>query len=153
MQEAFSKARWICMGMKDDRQLVQTRMFLFAEALAFTVAALIHTGLPAEEYGRRDAIVFESVLAGILFLGYSSSRYDQSWTRSIGLAVQGIALLGTVIGRFSIIAGAGPAIIFDLVFYRAITFILLWGLTVTIIAPTFSVLSFTRRGEGDKVHE
>ena len=43
------EARWICMGMKDDRQLVQTRMFLFAEALAFTVAALIHTGLPAEE--------------------------------------------------------------------------------------------------------
>lgn len=141
------------MAMKEDRQLVQTRMFLFAEALAFTVAALIHAGLPAEEYGRRDAIVFESVLAGILFLGYSLTQYNNSWTRRIGIVVQGIALLGTVIGRFSIIAGAGPAIIFDLVFYRAITFVLLWGLTVTIIAPTFSVLNFTRRGEGDKAHE
>lgn len=139
--------------MKDDRQLVQTRTFLFAEALAFTMAALIHAGLPVEGYGRRDAIVFESALAGILFVGYCLSRYNQSWTRCIGIAVQGIALLGTVIGRFSIIAGAGPAIVFDLVFYRAITFILLWGLTVTIIAPTFSVLNFTRRGEGDKVHE
>ena len=97
--------------MKDDRQLFQTRTFLFAEALAFTVAALIHAGLPVEEYGHPDAIIFESVLAGILFLGYSLIRYDQSWTRRIGIAVQGIALLGTVIGRFSIIAGAGPTII------------------------------------------
>ncbi len=141
------------MAMKDDRQLVQAQMFLFAEALAFTVAAFIHAGLPAEEYGRRDAIVLESMLAGILFLGYSLAQYNNSWTRRIGIVVQGIALLGTVIGRFSIIAGAGPAILFDLVFYRAITFILLWGLTVTIIAPTFSVLNFTRQGESDKAHE
>jgi hypothetical protein len=139
--------------MKDDRQLFQTRAFLFAEALAFTVAALIHAGLPAEEYGHPDAIIFESVLAGILFLGYSLSLYDQSWTRRIGIAVQGIALLGTVIGRFSIIAGARPTIVFDLVFYRAITFILLWGLTVTIIAPAFNVLSVTHREDRGKVHD
>lgn len=141
---------WIRTEMKDDRQLFQTRTFLFAEAAAFAIAAVLHAGLPAEEYGHPDAIIFDSVLAGILFLGYSLSRYDQSWTRRIGIAVQGIALLGTVIGRFSIIAGAGPTIIFDLVFYRAITFILLWGLTVTIIAPTFNVLSVTQREDRDK---
>jgi hypothetical protein len=67
--------------------------------------------------------------------------------------VQGIALLGAVIGRFSIIAGAGPTIVFDLVFYRAISAILLWGLIVTIIGPTFSVLGVSRRRERDKVHD
>jgi hypothetical protein len=134
--------------MKDYRQLVQIRMFLFAEAAAFAIAAIIHAGLPAEEYGHRDAIIFESVLAGILFLGYSLTLYNRSWTRQIGIVFQGIALLGTVVGRFSIIAGAGPMIVFDLVFYRAITAILLWGLIVTILAPTFHVLSFTRREEG-----
>jgi len=136
--------------MKDYRQLVQIRMFLFAEAAAFAIAAIIHAGLPAEEYGHRDAIIFESVLAGILFLGYSLTLYNRSWTRQIGIVFQGIALLGTVVGRFSIIAGAGPTIVFDLVFYRAITAILLWGLIVTILAPTFHVLSFTRREEGPK---
>jgi hypothetical protein len=136
--------------MKDDRQLLQTRTFLFAEAAAFAIAALIHAGLPTEEYGHRDAIMFESVLAGILFLGYSLTLYNRSWTRQIGIAFQGIALVGTVVGRFSIIAGAGPTIVFDLVFYRAITAILLWGLIVTILAPTFNVLSFTRREEGAK---
>ncbi|QPD04046.1 MAG: hypothetical protein Nkreftii_001820 [Candidatus Nitrospira kreftii] len=134
--------------MKDNRQLVQIRMFLFAEAAAFAIAAIIHAGLPAEEDGHRDAIIFESVLAGILFLGYSLTLYNRSWTRQIGIVFQGIALLGTVVGRFSIIAGAGPMIVFDLVFYRAITAILLWGLIVAILAPTFHVLSFTRREEG-----
>ncbi len=75
--------------MKDDRQLLQTRTFLFAEAAAFAIAALIHTGLPAEEYGHRDAIIFESVLAGILFLGYSLTQYNPSWARRIGIAFPG----------------------------------------------------------------
>jgi hypothetical protein len=136
-----------------DRQLFQTQTFLVAEALAFTVAALIHASLPGEEFGHPDATTFESVLASILFVGYGLSRYDQSWTRRIGIAVQGIALLGAVIGRFSIIAGAGPTIVFDLVFYRAISAILLWGLIVTIIGPTFSVLGVSRRRERDKVHD
>lgn len=137
--------------MKDDRALLQTRTFLFAEAVAFTVAVLIHTGVPVEEYGHRDAIIFESVLAGILFLGYSLTRYHQSWTRRICILVQGIALLGTVVGRFSIIAGAGPRIVFDLVFYRAMTAVLLWGLITAIIAPTFNVLSVRHREEKGNV--
>ena len=152
-EKSVLKIGWIRTEMKDDRQLWQTRTFLFAEAAAFAIAALVHAGLPAEEYGHPDAIIFESVLAGILFLGYSLTLYNRSWTRRIGIIVQGIALLGTVIGRFSIIAGAGPMIVFDLIFYRAITAILLWGLIATIIAPTFNILSFTHREERDKVHD
>ena len=139
--------------MKDDRQLFQTRTFLFAEAAAFAIAAVVHAGLPAGEYGHPDAIIFESVLAGMLFLGYSLTLYYRTWTRRIGIIVQGIALLGTLVGRFGIIAGAGPTIVFDLVFYRAITATLLWGLIAAIIAPTFDVLSFRHREERDKVHD
>lgn len=61
--------------MKNDQPLLQTRTFLFAKAVAFTVAVLIHAGGPVEVDGHRDAIIFESVLAGILFLGYSLTRY------------------------------------------------------------------------------
>ena len=139
--------------MKDDRHPFQTRTFLLAEAAAFAIAAVVHAGLPAEEYGHPDAIIFESVLAGMLFLGYSLTLYYRSWTRRIGIAVQGIALLGTLVGRFGIIADAGPTIVFDLVFYRAITATLLWGLIAAIIAPTFDVLSFRHRDERDKVHD
>ena len=138
--------------MKDDQPLLQTRTFLFAEAAAFTLAALIHAGGSVEADGHRDAIIFEGVLAGILFLGYSLTRYHQSWTRRICIIVQGIALLGTVVGRFSIIAGAGPRIVFDLVFYRAISAVLLWGLITAIIAPTFNVLSGRHREEKGNVH-
>ena len=107
---------WTRIGMKNDRQLFRTRTFLFFEAGAFAITAVVHAGLPAEEYGHPDAIIFESVLAGILFLGYSLTLYYRSWARRIGVIVQGIALLGTLVGRFSIIASAGPTIIFDLSF-------------------------------------
>ncbi len=126
--------------MQIDRQVQRIQVFLLAEGLAFSLAALLHVGLPTEGYEQREAIIFESMLGGFLFLGYLVTRFNPSWTRRTGIAIQGMALLGTVIGRFSIITGHGSWTIVDLVFYRAITAVLLWGLVLAIIAPTFNAL-------------
>lgn len=136
--------------MRADRYLLRIRTFFLGEAVAFGVAALAHAGLPVKGYEHRDTIIFESVLGGILFLGYVLTRLNPSWTRRTGIVVQGIALLGTVIGRFSIIAGSGPRTILDLVFYRAITAVLLWGLIVAIITPTSNALNFMRGKEEER---
>lgn len=111
--------------MRADLYLLRICTFFLGEAVAFGAAALAHAGLPVEGYEHRDTIIFDSVLGGILFLGYVLIRLNPSWTRRTGIVAQGIALLGTVIGRFSIIAGSGPRTILDLVFYRAITAVLL----------------------------
>ena len=66
----------------------------------------------------RYLLRIRTVLVGILFLGYVLTRLNPSWTRRTGIVVQGIVLLGTVIGRFGIIAGFGPRTILDLIFYR-----------------------------------
>lgn len=73
--------------MTIDRHLQQIRMFLFAEALAFAMAALVHAGLPIEGYEHREAIIFESILGGFLFLGYLVTRVNPSWTRRTGIAI------------------------------------------------------------------
>ncbi|HWF59151.1 MAG TPA: hypothetical protein VN666_02425 [Nitrospira sp.] len=131
--------------MRVDRHLPRIRTFLLTEAAAFAMAAFLHAGLPIEGYEYSEAIIFESVMGSILFLGYLFTQINPSRTRRTGIAVQGIALIGTVIGRFSIIAGAGPRTILDLVFYRAITAVLIWGLIMAIIAPTFDALSGVRQ--------
>lgn len=67
------------------------------------------------------------------------------------MVVQGMALFGTVIGRFSVIADNGPWTILELVFYRQITAALIWGFIVTIMAPTSNALaSMPRDVEADK---
>jgi hypothetical protein len=131
--------------MKVARQIQRIRVFLFVEGLAFSLAAFVHVGLPVEGYEHREAVILESVLASILFLGFLLTWINPSWARRTGIAVQGMALLGTVISRFSIIAGDGSWTILDLVFYRAIMAGLIWGLVVAIIAPTFNALTSMRQ--------
>lgn len=140
--------------LNSDRHIRRIRVFLIVEAVAFATAAMVHAGLPIEGYEHREIIVFECVLGSILFLGYLLTRIHPAWTRRTGIAVQGFALVGTVIGRFGIIAGDGPWTILDLVFYRAITAVLIWGFITAIIAPTFDALSSMPRDvEADRARD
>ena len=136
------------------RSIQRIRTFLLAEASAFVIAALIHVSLLAEGYEHHDAVVFESILGSILFLGYLGAGVYPTWARHTGIAVQGVALFGTVIGRFSVIAGEGPWTILELVFYRVITAVLIWGFITAIIATTSNALaSMPQDGEADKARE
>jgi hypothetical protein len=58
-----------------------------------------------------------------------------AWTRWVGLAAQGFALLGTLVGIFTIAIGVGPRTVPDVVYHAVIVVVLVWGLIVTARAP------------------
>jgi hypothetical protein len=52
-------------------------------------------------------------------------------TRTAGLAGQAFALLGTLIGVFTIAVGVGPRTTPDTAYHIAIVVVLIWGLVIT----------------------
>jgi hypothetical protein len=57
-------------------------------------------------------------------------------TRRAGLAAQGFALFGTLVGLVTIAIGVGPRTIPDIAYHFAIVAVLVWGLVVARRAPS-----------------
>ena len=112
------------------------RFFMLVEAAAFITAALVHAGLLASGYEHREARIAESVIAGVLLAGVAVSWIRPQWTRRAGLAAQGFALLGTLVGIFTIAIGIGPRSVADVVYHIGIVIVLLSGLVVAARAPS-----------------
>jgi phosphatidylserine synthase len=111
------------------------RAFLLVETAAFAAAALVHFGLLVHGYEHRQARVAESVIALVLLAGLVLSWVRPTSTREAGIAAQGFALLGTLVGIFTIIVGVGPRTAPDVVYHIAIVAVLVWGLVVAVRAP------------------
>jgi hypothetical protein len=111
------------------------RRFLVIEAAAFLLAALIHAGRLVQGYQHRPARIAESVLALALLAGLATSVLRPALTRAAGLFAQGFALLGTLVGIFTIIVGVGPRSVPDVIYHLAMVGLLLWGLGTTARAP------------------
>ena len=93
---------------------------------SFTLACLSPaTSTPSQ------ARIAEGVIAAVLIIGLILTFVRRSWTRTIGLSAQGFALLGTLVGLFTIAIGVGPRTAPDLVYHAAILAVLVWGLIVT----------------------
>lgn len=107
------------------------RAFILFEAASFIVAALIHSGflIAGHEHGR--ARIAESVIAAVLLAGLALTWIRPASLRSVALAVQGFALLGTLVGVFTIVVGVGPRTVPDVIYHIAIAIVLVWGLVVT----------------------
>jgi hypothetical protein len=101
------------------------------EAIGFGVASLVHSGELIAGYEHPQARVAEGVIAAVLIIGFVLTLVNHAWTRPIGLAAQGFALLGTLVGLFTIAIGIGPRTVPDLVFHAGIVVVLVWGLIVT----------------------
>src|SRR5438876_11425640 len=84
------------------------RFFLLFEAATFVVAALSHFGIFVSGYEHRAAGTAESVIAAVLLVGWATTWVGPTFTRGIGLAAQTFALLGTLVGLFTIAIGVGP---------------------------------------------
>jgi hypothetical protein len=110
------------------------RLFMFLEAAAFIVAALIHAGLLVDGYEHREARIAESVIAVLLLAGLALTRIRPRSTRRAGLAAQAFALLGTLVGIFTIAIGAGPRTVADIVYHVGIVVVLVSGLAVAVRA-------------------
>ena len=106
------------------------RAFLLVEAASFAVAALVHFGVLTQGYEHQQAGTAESAIAVVLLLGLALSWTTLASTRAVGLAAQALALLGTLIGVFTIVVGVGPRTGPDIAYHIAIVAVLVAGLIV-----------------------
>lgn len=106
------------------------RLFMLFEAATFIIAALVHAGVLASGYEHRQARIAESVIAAVLLCAVALTWMRPASTREAGMAAQGFALLGTLLGIFTIVAGVGPRTLPDIVYHIAIVAVLIWGLIV-----------------------
>jgi hypothetical protein len=121
--------------MKTHYMMTQTiRLFLLLEAAAFVAAASVHFSLVIAGYEHRKAGVAESVIAAVLILALAVTSLGRTWTRRVGLAAQAFALVGTLIGVFTITIGVGPRTLPDVAYHFAIMAVLIWGLVVAVRA-------------------
>jgi hypothetical protein len=104
------------------------RIFLLVEAATFVVASLIHSGAFITGYEHQQARIAEGVIAIVLLVGAVLTWIRPAWTRRAGLAAQGFALLGTLVGIFTIFVGVGPRTVADIAYHLAIVLVLVWGL-------------------------
>lgn len=104
------------------------RSFLLFEAVTFVLAALVHSGILVQGYEHRQARIAESVIAVVLLAGFALTWINVAWTRRAAIATQAFALLGTLVGLFTIAVGVGPRTVPDIVYHIAIVGVLVWGL-------------------------
>jgi hypothetical protein len=105
-----------------------TRTLILFEAASFLVAALIHSGILIAGYEHARARIAESVIAAVLLAGLVLTLIRPPLLRSVGVAVQGFALLGTLVGIFTIAVGVGPRTVPDVIYHIVIVIVLVVGM-------------------------
>jgi hypothetical protein len=111
------------------------RLFMLFEAATFVVAALVHFGVLAHGFEHQKAGTAESVIAAALLTGFAWSLAPGRSSRVIGLTAQGFALMGTLVGVFTIAIGVGPRTVPDITYHVLIVIVLISGLAVAARAP------------------
>jgi hypothetical protein len=106
------------------------RRFLLLEGAGFVLAALVHSGVLVRGYEDAGAATAEGVIGAVLLAGLALSWALPARTRTIGIATQGFALMGTFIGAFVAVIGVGPSTPPDVAFHVGMLLALFWGLVV-----------------------
>ena len=108
------------------------RLFLLVEGASFLLASLVHRGLLVSHYEHAEAAIAESAIAALVLLGLALTWVASAWTREIGIVAQALALLGTLVGVFTIVIGVGPRTAPDVAYHVSIIVVLIWGLAYAI---------------------
>ncbi|QLG63932.1 hypothetical protein HUG12_00140 [Halorarum salinum] len=101
---------------------------LVVEAASFLLAAAIHAGALVDGYRHGEAMVAETVIGSVLLVGLVTTRVRPRWTFSAAVIVQAFALLGTLVGIWTMIVGVGPRTVPDVVYHAAIVLVLVAGI-------------------------
>jgi hypothetical protein len=104
------------------------RSLIGLEAVLFAAASLVHAGTVLAGYEHSRAATAEGVIAAILILGLAASIAVPARARPIALLLQALALLGTLVGAFTIAVGVGPQTAADKTFHVILLLILIAGL-------------------------
>jgi len=118
-------------------------VLLGAEAALFASASLIHAGVLLQGFEHRRASTAEAVIATVLMVGLVAGLVRPARLRTVSVAAQAFALLGTLVGMFTIAIGVGPQTTADLIFHLAVLALLLGGL----------VTAFTRTPHDSRSHQ
>ncbi|CAD5253809.1 conserved membrane hypothetical protein [Bosea sp. 62] len=102
--------------------------FLAIEILLFAGASLIHAGILVGGYEHSQASAAEGVIGAVLALSLVLCLLRQAIMRTTALAVQAFALLGTLVGVFTIMVGVGPQMAADKAFHGLLLVVLVAGL-------------------------
>lgn len=116
-----------------------TRIFLAVEMIVFSLASVVHGGWLIDGYQHSEARTAEGVIAMVLLAGLVVSLINPPWTRQAGLLAQGFALLGTLVGVFTMIIGVGPQTTPDVILHIGLILLLIWGLASTRSSVTETV--------------
>jgi len=121
------KDRHIQIGIPTRRTI---RTFIAFEAATFAIAALVHAGVLTTVDLHAQAATGESVIAIGLLIGLALTWSGLAAVATIGIVVQAFALLGTLVGIFTIAVGVGPRTVPDVGYHLAISAVLIAGLVV-----------------------
>jgi hypothetical protein len=105
-----------------------TKLLLAFQAILFAAASLVHAGVLFSGYEHSRAATAEGVITLVLFAGLVGSLVRPTSARTITLVAQGFALLGTLVGAFTIAVGVGPQTTADYVFHAVLLALLVSGL-------------------------
>lgn len=114
-----------------NEELAMTRLvrcFLSLEAAAFGAAALVHSGVLVRGYEHWKAATAEGAIGVVLLAGLAASVVTPRSSRAVGLAAQGFALFGTLVGIFTIAIGVGPQSTLDIALHVGFVAALTTGL-------------------------
>jgi hypothetical protein len=115
-----------------DAMMGTIRAFLLFEAAAFVAAALVHFGLLLEGYDHQKAGRAESVIAVVLVAGFALTWSRPPWARRAAIGAHAFAVLGVLVGLFTIAVGVGPRTAPDIAYHIAILAVLVAGLAIAI---------------------
>jgi hypothetical protein len=115
--------------------IATSRAFLGVEALAFTIASMVHAGYLARGYAHRNAHIAETIIAIVLAAGLVATWAAPSHWRRASTWAQGFALVATLVGIATIGIGVGPRTVPDVIYHIAMVILLAWGLAVVRRAP------------------
>jgi len=104
------------------------RWWLSLEAAAFGGAALVHAGVLVHGYEHAKAATAESVIGLVLLFALFASVVAPRSSRAMALASLSFALLGTLVGIFTIVIGIGPRSAFDIALHVGFVASLIAGL-------------------------
>ena len=107
------------------------RKFIALEAAIFLMAAALHSGLFFKDYGHRQAMTAELVIAAVLIAGFVLVWIYRSRRRAIALGVQTFAMVGTLAGASLAFAGVGPQSVPDYALLGIMVIVLFAGLLWT----------------------
>jgi heme A synthase len=119
------------------------RLLLLFEASTFVVAAAIHFGALLEGYDHRAAGTAETVIAVVLLAALALTWAPSPWPRWAAVGGQAFAILGVLVGLFTIAVGVGPRTAPDIAYHVGILAVLVVGLAVALRDGTPSLAART----------